>query len=112
MNANTAFSYRFGELTCYDWSHHAGNGGKGVGDSQQDPSKPAHTRTHTHRFCETQIAAGFSETPPEFHVAVRQEEEGWEEEEEVGGGRNEVGEEEEEEVEEQIVVTRERCPGG
>lgn len=69
MNANTAFSYRFSELTCYDWSHHAGNGGKGVGDSQQDPSKPAHT--HTHRFCETQIAAGFTETPPEFHVAVR-----------------------------------------
>lgn len=30
-----------------------------------------HTHAHTHRFCETQIAAGFSETPPEFHVAVR-----------------------------------------
>lgn len=74
------------------------------------PSRiPANLHTHTHRFCETQIAAGFSETPPEFHV--RQEEEGWEEEE-VGGGRNKEGEEEEEEVEEQIVVTRERCPGG
>lgn len=41
-------SYRFSELTCYDWSNHAGDGGKGVGDSEQDPSKPACTHAYTH----------------------------------------------------------------
>lgn len=38
-------SYRFSELTRNYWSHHARDGGKGVGDSEQDPGKPAHTHS-------------------------------------------------------------------
>ncbi len=37
----------FGELSCYDWSHHARDGGKGVGDSQENTSIPMNTSTLT-----------------------------------------------------------------
>lgn len=45
VNVNVIFSYRFSELTRYDWSHHARNGRKGVGDSQEDTGVPADTGT-------------------------------------------------------------------
>lgn len=50
------FSYMVSESSAYDWSHHAGNGSKGVGDGKKNACIPTNTHTQCHMFsCQRQI---------------------------------------------------------